>query len=69
MSFDHYDQITKAVYIGAMQAERNAYAIAGDRPKSEGHEANRLISCSQAVLSGAWAAGKGSGSPAPVVKK
>jgi len=35
MSFDHCDQITKAVYIGAMQAERNAYAIAEDRPKNE----------------------------------
>ena len=31
---DHYDKLTKAVYLGNMQAERNAYAIAEDRPKN-----------------------------------
>ena len=31
MSFDHYDKLTKAVYLGNMQAERNA--IAEDRPQ------------------------------------
>ena len=35
MKFDHYDKLTKAVYLGNMQAERNAYAIAEDRPKNE----------------------------------
>lgn len=34
MSLDHYDKITKAVYLGNVQAERNAYAIAEDRPKN-----------------------------------
>jgi hypothetical protein len=39
-----------------MQAERNGYAIAEDMPKAnQGHEANRLLSVSQAGLSGAWA--------------
>ncbi len=33
MKFDHYDKLTKAVYLGTMQAERNAYAIAEDRPQ------------------------------------
>ena len=34
MKFDHYDKLTKAVYFGNMQAERNAYAIAEDKPKN-----------------------------------
>jgi len=34
MSFEHYDKLTKAVYLGNMQAERNGYAIAEDRPKN-----------------------------------
>ena len=29
------DKLTKLVYLGNMQAERNAYAIAEDRPKNE----------------------------------
>ena len=68
-SVDHYDQITKAVYLGNMQAERKATPLRKTgRKANQGHEANRLISGSQAVLIGAWAVGKGSGSPAPVVK-
>jgi hypothetical protein len=35
MKFDHYDKLTRTVYIQHMQAERNAYAIAEDRPKNE----------------------------------
>jgi hypothetical protein len=31
---DHYDKLTKAVYLGNMIAERNGYAIAEDRPKN-----------------------------------
>ena len=33
MKFDHYDKLTKAVYLQHMQAERKAYAIAEDRPQ------------------------------------
>jgi hypothetical protein len=42
MKFEYYDRLTKAVYLGNMQAERKAaYAIAEDRPQGEAKQ-NRL---------------------------
>ena len=64
---DHYDKLTKAVYLRAMQAECNAYAIAEDRPKNAPRlliyhsQANGLNSGFQAVPSRAWAVGKETG--------
>jgi len=41
MKFEHYDRLTRTVYIQHMQAERNAYAIAEDRPQGEAKQ-NRI---------------------------
>jgi hypothetical protein len=42
MKFDHYDRLTRTVYIQHMQAERKAaYAIAEDRPQGEAKQ-NRI---------------------------
>ena len=43
MKFEHYDRLTRTVYIQHMQAERKAaYAIAEDRPKGAPKQ-NRIV--------------------------